>query len=252
MVQARTHLPITEYREEYRRGTIGQADLDRSIRRRLPWATDALPIVVGHLRIGVIDVIRWDLLHGPAGDASPAPAATLADALDDVLTTWCATFVDDAHVPWAMPDRSLGFYRSWRALAAGDRRLAALVGRDARERIETLPNDAVQMLDLALRARDIDEADRVTAVRTLLLRAPGWAGFARWCDDWAPADRAGVRLRMLDLAAVRAALDHVAPEHLDLFSASPSDGSFDARIDVARRRSCTTRRRARTELRSRR
>ncbi len=231
--QARTHLPITAYRDEYRRGTVGQADLDRSIRRRLPWVTDALPIDVGHLRIGVIDVVRWDLLHGPAGDECPAPAATLAHALDDVLTTWCATFVDDAHVPWAMPDRSLGFYRSWRALAAGDRRLAALVGRDVRERIEALPNDAVQMLDLALRSRDIDEADRVAAIRTLLLRTPGWAGFARWCDDWAPADREGVRLRMLDLAAVRAALDHVAPEHLDLFSASPTDGSLDARIDAA-------------------
>ena len=85
----------------------------------------------------MIDVIRWDLLHGPADDRrTVAPDVSLADALDEVLTTWCATFVDDAHVPWAMPDRSLGFYRSWRALAAGDRRLAALVGRDVRERID--------------------------------------------------------------------------------------------------------------------
>ena len=219
--RARTHLPIAAYREEYSRGRIRQADLDQSIRRHLPWVADTAPIDVAHLRVDAIDLIRWDLLHGPAGDARPVPAASLADALDEVLSTWCATFVDDAHVPWAMPDRSLGFYRSWRALAAGDRRLAALVGRDGRDRIDALPTDPVEMLDLA--CRGIGDTDRVAAIRTLLLRTPGWAGFARWCDDWAPADREGVRLRMLDLAAVRAALDHVAPEHLDLLGAETND-----------------------------
>ena len=234
---ARTHLPIAAYREEYTRGQIRQADLDQSIRRHLRWVADIAPIDVAHLRVEAIDLIRWDLLHGPAGDATPAPVASLADELDEVLGTWCSTFVDDAHVPWAMPDRSLGFYRSWRALAAGDRRLAALVGRDVRSRIDALPADPVEMLALA--CRDIGDADRVTAIRTLLLRTPGWAGFARWCDDWAPVDRDGVRLRMLDLAAVRAALDHLAPEHLDLLGADTSaatgeaDASISERIEAA-------------------
>ena len=229
---ARTHLALDDYRDEYTRGRIGQADLDRSIRRHLPWVADALPIGVGHLRVDVIDLIRWDLLHGPADGPNPDPAASLADALDEVLATWCATFVDDAHVPWAMPDRSLGFYRSWRALAAGDRRLAALVGRDARELTEALPDDPVEMLDLALRSRGVDANDRVAGIRTLLLRTPGWAGFARWCDDWAPADREGVRLRMLDLAAVRAALDHIAPTHLELVDAGAPAESIAARVEA--------------------
>jgi len=230
---ARTHLALEDYRREYDRGTIGRAELDRAISRHLPWVADALAIDVGRVSVDVIDLVRWDLLHGPVTDAKVTPDAPLADALDAVLTTWCATFVDDAHVPWAMPGRSLGLYRSWRALAAGDRRLAALVGADGRGRIATLPDDPVEMLDLALRSRRVSEADRVAAIRTLLLRTPGWAGFARWCDDWAPADREGVRLRMVDLAAVRAALDHLAPAHLELVPVDAPAESITARVDAA-------------------
>ncbi len=132
-----------------------------------------------------------------------------------------------------MPDRSLGFYRSWRALAPADRRLTGLIGRDGRERLASLPDDPVEMLDLALTSRGVGDEGRVAAIRTLLLRTPGWAGFARWCDDWAPADREGVRLRMLDLAAVRAAVDHVAPEHLDLRQTDAPTATVTARVEAA-------------------
>ena len=84
------------------------------------------------------------------------------------------------------------------------------------------------------------EEGRVGAIRTWILRTPGWAGFARWCDEWAPADRPGVRLRMLDLAAVRAAMDHLAPDHLDLsghgVDTTSTEGqavSLERRVDAA-------------------
>lgn len=174
---ARTHLALDAYRAEYARGAISDADLDRSIRRRLPWVAEAPPVEIGRVRFDVIDLIRWDLLHGPA-DESAEGAPTLADALDDIVTAWCSTYVDDAHVPWAMPDRSLGFYRSWRALASADRRLAGLIGRQGREQLGSLPEDPVEMLELALSSRGVGDEERVAAIRTLLLRTPGWAGFA--------------------------------------------------------------------------
>ncbi len=164
--------------------------------------------------------MRWDLLHGP----SPTPVddpPTAADDLDRLVEIWCAAYVDEAHVPWAMPNREGGFYRAWRGMARSDRRLRSLIGSGARRRIDVLPDDPVDMLHLALSARDVDESRREIAIRTLLLRTPGWAGFARWCDDWAPVDRAGVRLRMLDLVAVRAALDHLVPTGLDLDPSPP-------------------------------
>ena len=236
---ARTHLPLVAYRAEHARGTVTDADLDRAILRHAPSLAQQQPLAVAGVSVNPAELVRWDLLHGPV--AAPVPqrqAGTVADALDEIMTAWCAAFVDDAHTPWQMPDRDQGFYRSWLAVARSDRRLAAVIGREAWARIAALPDDPAELLDLVLGARGVADDGRVGAMRTWILRTPGWAGFARWCDEWAPADRAGVRLRMLDLAAVRAAMDHLAPEHLDLSgpaaSASPiAEAGIEMRVDAA-------------------
>ena len=206
---ARTHLSLDAYRAEHARGAITDADLDRAIERRLSNLAAAAVVENAADAVSMTAVIRWDLLHGPIDAPVAAHDDELAAALDDLVTRWCAAFVDEAHVPWQMPDRDAGFYGAWRALATSDRRLGSLIGRRARALVAELPETPAEMLDLALRARGVDDGGRVDAMRTWLLRTPGWAGFARWCDDWAPADHPGVRLRMIDLAAVRAAMDHL-------------------------------------------
>jgi uncharacterized protein YbcC (UPF0753/DUF2309 family) len=237
---ARTHLPLEAYRAEHARGTVTDADLDRAILRHHPSLVDRRPLDLGDIRMDPVELVRWDLLHGAvAAPLPPRRSGTIADALDEIMTGWCAAYVDEAHTPWQMPNRELGFYRSWRAAAGADRRLAGVIGRDARARIATLPDDPAELLASVLLERGVSEGDRIGAVRTWILRTPGWAGFARWCDQWAPEDRAGVRLRVLDLAAVRAAMDHLAPEQLDLTAAelvaSPerAEALLDRRIDAA-------------------
>jgi hypothetical protein len=133
---------------------------------------------------------------------APSPQRRWSAPGDEIVAVWCAAFVDAAHVPWSMPDRDLGFYRSWRNLADADRRLVALAG--GRAAIGELPDDPVAMLAVALAG--VADDDRADAVRSLLLRTPGWAGFAKWSDDWAPADHPGPRLCALDLVAVHAAI----------------------------------------------
>jgi len=217
----RTHLSLDDYRAEHARGAITDADLDAALGRFAPTLVAESPIEIGQARVDVVDLLRWDLLHGPSGEVIRRARQPIADALDEIVAAWCATYVDDAHVPWAMPDRDQGFYRAWRAVAGGDRRLDSLVGD--RRRISDLPEDPVEMLDLAFEIRGVDDNDRVAALRTMVLRTPGWASFARWCDDWAPADHPGVRLKMLDLAAVRAAIDHLAPEHVSFDRSAERD-----------------------------
>ena len=238
---ARTHLPLEAYRAEHARGTVTDADLDRAILRHEPSLVDRQPLDIGGVGVDRLDVVRWDLLHGPTAEPlPPRETGALAVALDEIMMGWCAAFVDEAHTPWQMPDRDHGFYRSWRGVAGADRRLAAVVGRDVRARLRQLPDDPAELLDLVLGDREIDDDRRVNAIRTWILRTPGWAGFARWCDEWAPADRSGVRLRMLDLAAVRAAMDHLAPEHIDLHgpadtvtSSSVPTVTVERRVDAA-------------------
>ena len=233
---ARTHLPLGAYREERARGTVTDADLDRAILRHDPTLAERQPLDLGGVRVDVVELVRWDLVSGPVGSPLPTPeTGTVGVALDEIITGWCAAFVDEAHTPWQMPDRDRGFYRAWRAVAGADRRLAAVVGSDLHARVAALPDDPAELLDLVLAARSVSDDARVDAVRTWMLRTPGWAGFARWCDVWAPADRAGVRLRMIDLAAVRAAMDHLAPEHLDLSgpeaAVTDADTSLERRVD---------------------
>jgi uncharacterized protein len=235
---ARTHLPLQAYRAEHARGTVTDADLDRALTRHDPTLAQRQMLDIGGVRVHPVELARWDLLHGPVADPlPPRQVGAVADALDQIMTAWCAAFVDEAHTPWQMPDRDRGFYRSWLAVARSDRRLAGVIGRDARARIAALPDDPAELLDLVLGARGISDDGRVGALRTWILRTPGWAGFARWCDEWAPADRVGVRLRMLDLAAVRAAMDHLAPDHLDLSgpaasSSGSAETSVEARVDA--------------------
>jgi uncharacterized protein YbcC (UPF0753/DUF2309 family) len=232
---ARTHLSIPVYRAEYARGTVTDADLDGAIVRRHPSVRARQALEFGGTRVDPVELVRWDLVHGPVDDPlAPAEVVGTATALDEILTGWCAAFVDESHTPWPMPDRDRGFYRSWLAVAGADRRLAAGIGRAARARIAALPTDPVELLGRVLTARGVDERARVAALRTWILRTPGWASFARWCDDWAPADRTGPRLRMLDLAAVRAAMDHLAPEQLDLSGPGDGDAGLEA-LRVARR-----------------
>jgi uncharacterized protein len=235
---ARTHLPLAAYRAEHARGTVNDDDLDRAIVRHVSALAGRGPLDLAGSRIDPVEVVRWDLLHGPIDESAPLPTSAVAEALDEITSGWCAAFVDDAHSPWQMPDRDRGFYRSWLAVAGGDRRLAAVIGRDVRARLAALPDDPTELLHEVLGARSVADDGRVSALRTWILRTPGWAGFARWCDEWAPADRTGPRLRMIDLAAVRAAMDHLAPEQLDLTGpvAAP-DGdraaSLERRVDAA-------------------
>lgn len=238
---ARTHLPLEAYRAEHARGTVTDADLDRAILRQLPTLVHRRPIDVGRVGVDPIELVRWDLLHGPVAEPQPNRLPDpVADVLDEIMNGWCAAFVDETHTPWQMPDRGSGFYRAWLAVAGADRRLGAVIGRNARARVAALPDDPAELLALALSARGVAEAGRVGALRTWILRTPGWAGFARWCDVWAPVDRVGVRLRVLDLVAVRAAMDHLAPDHLDtsgsadvLPSAQGQIASIERRVDAA-------------------
>lgn len=246
---ARTHLPLAAFRAEHERGMVTDHDLDRAIRRYLhdqarhgadtdQDAAEPWPIELDGVHVTALDVLRCDLLHGPlsfgvgsgrtGSTTTAAGRGSAAAALDDLVATWCATFVDEAHVPWAMPNRHIGLYRAWRSVASSDRRLAELVGRAARRRIADLPDDPVSMLAIALGARAVDDDGQVAAIRTWLLRTPGWAGFARWCDDWAPVDRPGPKLRTVDLVAVRAAMDHLAGGELDL--AEPATPAHDAEL----------------------
>ena len=231
---AASHLSIDAYRAEHAADAITDADLDAAIADHLPEIDQQQPLDLGGVQVPVHRLVRHDLLHGPSRPARPSTDHNpTADQLDDIITTWCAAYVDEAHVPWSMPERDAGFFASWKATAVTDRRLAKVVGRDQRARLRDLPDDAASALFVAFQELGVADLERENALRRLLLRTPGWAAFAKWCDDWAPADRPGPRLRLVDLAAARAVLELLSPDRCSLVAPQHLDDElFDERIDA--------------------
>ncbi len=107
-------------------------------------------------------------------------------------------------------DASRGFFAAWKDLAVDDRRLARLVGREGARWIRDLPASALEALDAATVRSGTGEQDRIDYLGDHVLSLPGWVGYARWCDEWAPPTYDGVRLSVLDVVAVLASLHAAA------------------------------------------
>ncbi len=183
-------------------GRITSADLQASVRTRHPDFDD-----------DEVDAFITDLLALPAsGPPTPHTAAARGDerlggklalAVDAMVATRCASFVDEGAAAWPMPGRSEGFYRAWRALAPHDPGLRRLVGRRARAELRHLPEHPEDAIVEALNAFGVPPESYRDELRGQLCRLPGWAGYARWREEWAPSGDLAPPLSLVDLVAVR-------------------------------------------------
>ncbi|HUR24263.1 MAG TPA: putative inorganic carbon transporter subunit DabA, partial [Acidimicrobiales bacterium] len=210
-LRARTHLTLAAFRRAHERGATTDADLRRAI-IEVDWKLGSQPTFkIAGRTVDPVEIVRLDLLVGP----DDKPRATVGDrvgrtdvatvrAVSQLVAAWCAVFVDEAHVPWPMPRREDGFFCAWRELASYDRRLRRLAGPTGMQWLAQLPDRPVEALAASLDALSLD-GDRVDALREHLGRLPGWAGYARWHDEWAPPDPHRPPLRLLDLLAAQVA-----------------------------------------------
>jgi uncharacterized protein YbcC (UPF0753/DUF2309 family) len=215
-LRARTHLTLAAFREAYGRGSITDADLRRAIVEVDCKLASPLTFDIGQRTVDTVEIVRLDLLIGPddrprdtARDRVGRTGVDTVRAVNQLVAAWCAVFVDEAGVPWPMPGREDGFFCAWRRLARHDRRLRRLAGPAGIRWLAHLPDRPVEALAASLKALDVD-GDRVEVLREHLGRLPGWAGYARWNDEWAPPDHRRPPLRLVDLLAVQVAATAVA------------------------------------------
>lgn len=208
---ATTHLSLERYRALHRSGEIADAQLHVAILASDPGLASIAPVRLGERDVNATELVRRDLLAGPTPEddqRTDGRAGTPRSAsVDAYVASWCAAFIDEAGAALGMPDRDLGFFRSWRRLAEVDPRLRRLVGHHGHAWVMGLPQDPAAALQRALDALGVTEDDRLDALRALVVRLPGWAALGRWADEWAPADHPGPRLGVLDLVTVVAVLD---------------------------------------------
>ncbi len=210
-LRARTHLTLAAFRQTHERGVTTDADLRRAIVEVDPTLASQLSFEVGERAVDAVEVVRLDLLMGPddkpretAGDRVGRTDVGTVRAVSQIVAAWCAVFVDEAGVPWPMPGREHGFFHAWRELAPHDRRLRRLAGPKGMQWLAQLSDRPVEALAASLDALDI-HGDRVDALCEHLGRLPGWAGYARWGDEWAPPGHDRPSLRLVDLLAVQVA-----------------------------------------------
>ncbi|HEX4811346.1 MAG TPA: putative inorganic carbon transporter subunit DabA, partial [Nonomuraea sp.] len=210
-LRARTHLTLAAFRQSHARGVTTDADLRRAIVEVDPSLASKLGFEIGGRAVDAVEVVRFDLLVGPddkpretAGDRVGRTDVGTVRAVSQIVAAWCAVFVDEAGAPWPMPGREHGFFHAWRELAPHDRRLRRLAGPNGMQWLAQLSDRPVEALAASLDALDI-HGDRVDALREHLGRLPGWAGYARWHDEWAPPGHDRPALRLVDLLAVQVA-----------------------------------------------
>jgi uncharacterized protein len=230
---AATHLPLAHHRARHASGELGDAHLRRAIAERHPEIAGAT-VRLGGEDVGLDDLVVHDLVDGPVGPTTGREPTPL-DPLAAYVARWCASFV--AGDGLALADRDQGFHQAWRAVAPHDRHLHRLLGPAGRARLLALPEEPAAALAAALRRLGVQPAERPDVLRALVARLPGWAGLARWADEWASAEDERARLRVLDLVAVLASLDAAVGDHhlIDAtaeIEAMTRDGDLlDARTD---------------------
>jgi len=205
---ARCHPDLAWLEAAHGAGRITDADLRASILARHPDLDDD----------GVTARLEA-LLHLPA-DASALPREPirgdgpldpdLTAMVDGVVASWCAAFTGSGAAGWPMPGRGEGLYRAWRQSAPHDPALARLAGRRLRRELRQLPEDPEDAIVETLAARGVAPASHRDEMRRQLCRLPGWAGYARWSEQWALPDDRTPRLGLVDLVAVRLVHEHLA------------------------------------------
>ena len=154
-----------------------------------------------------------ELLDGPDPSVARPPRTAveraderdhtdLATRVDTEVARWCALLVSDHGLPFAPAGASA--YATWRRLVPGDRRLRRIGSTTA---LRGLPEDPADAVLQALDSLGVAPAARTAELRGQLARLPGWAGYARWCDEWADPDDPAPRLGLLDLLAIRLSID---------------------------------------------
>jgi uncharacterized protein YbcC (UPF0753/DUF2309 family) len=210
-LRARTHLTLAAFREAHARGATTDADLRRAIIDVDSKLASQPSVEIGERTVDAVEIVRLDLLVGPddeprdtAHDRVGRTGVATVRAVSQLVAAWCAVFVDEAGVPWPMPRREDGFFLAWRELAQHDRRLRRLAGPTGMQWLAQLPDDPVEALAASLDALAVG-GDRVSALREHLGRLPGWAGYARWNDEWAPPAHHRPQLRLVELLAAQVA-----------------------------------------------
>ncbi len=197
-----------------RDGQVAVGDLTAAVAARLPGLVEGSRRDVRGWRVHAATVVATDLLHG-VGAAVPrvdprcaaerfdaAHGTAVAPAVDSEVGRWCALLTRPGHdgSPGDRPGRA---YARWRQVVRHERRARRLAGPGLARAVDDAPEAPDEAVLHALERLGVHPTERVDELRGQLARLPGWAGWAKWCDDWAGPEDLVPRISLMDLVAIR-------------------------------------------------
>lgn len=107
---------------------------------------------------------------------------SLEEEVNFHLIRWIEPFLDEGQATIPMPERQLGFYRCFLALARFDSSFCP--GKREKELLKSLPLDPDEAIAFALERLGISEEEKWVYCQAALAQLPGWAGFIKWRSEW--------------------------------------------------------------------
>ena len=191
------------YRSAWQRDTIRYQDLRTAIQEAgrddepdelVAALDDPEPVVQRLPMLSDLHDRRRDLSHQPAW----------GDAITQQVSQFCAKFFDNDQAEWPPSPRS-GLYIDWLEAMKHNRAIGVLMGTDAiRRGAWQLPGDPRILIDTAVDALGLSDAQLEDLFTAALLRINGWAA---WCAyrDWHDQEASAEVAWRNELLAIRLA-----------------------------------------------
>jgi uncharacterized protein YbcC (UPF0753/DUF2309 family) len=96
---------------------------------------------------------------------------------------WCQAFFDQGQATIKMPNRHLGFYKSWLGLAQFDAKLHKNSG-DKIKHLTLMPKNADDAILYCLKALNINKNEQENFLTLLLTSLSGWASYVKYLEEW--------------------------------------------------------------------
>jgi len=125
-------------------------------------------------------------------------------SLDRIMVKWLMAFMDEGLAEWQMPNKSKGFYKAWRKLAAYDKETNIKV-------ITEIPKTSTEALTKVL--ENYSEQEQLELMETHLAALPGWVGYIKYREETNSVWQEKYSITLLDYLAVRLWLaQYIKPE----------------------------------------
>lgn len=130
---------------------------------------------------------------------------------------WCPAFFDQGQSTIKMPNRHLGFYKSWLQLAKFDEKLHKNFGDKIKE-ISSLDFSSQDAISQCLKKLNIAKSEQEKFLTLMLTTLPGWASYVKYLGEW-KCEETEFNNNQIDYLAVRLAITLLIwPEAKNLIS----------------------------------